>query len=180
MRRRPPSDGSDRSIDLPIPETRRLAVAALAAVLACSVAVAPAAAQSGGDAFGLETGSVPSTANATVAGTTTLDPGTELRILLRSTGDTEPQFLRSTTATVGPDGEWNVTTDLSAVGTHDRMSVTVTAAEGNAAETFEASLRDDRTSGSSGEAPVSTPGFGVVAAVAALLGSAAVLARTRR
>ncbi len=152
----------------------------LAAVLACSVAVAPAAAQSDGDAVELETESVPSTENATVAGTTTLDSGTELRVLLRSTGDTEPRFLRSTTATVGPDGAWNVTTDLSAVGTHDRLSVTVTAAEGDASETFEASLRDDRASGSAGEAPVSTPGFGVVATVAALLGGAAVLARPRR
>jgi hypothetical protein len=77
-----------------------------------------------------------------------------------------------------PDGEWNVTTDLSAVGTHGRVSVTVTAAEGDAAERFEASLRDDGTA-SADEAPVSTPGFGVVAAVAAPLGSAAVIARTR-
>jgi len=178
MTRSPPPDDPNR--DLWILTARRLAVVALAALLVASAGLAPAAAQSDDDTVTLETDPVPSTANATVAGTTTLDSGTELRILLRSTGDTEPAFLRSTTATVGPDGAWNATINLSAVETHDRMSVTVTAAEGDASETFEASLRDDGATGSPDEAPISTPGFGVVAAVAALFASAAVIARTRR
>ncbi|MBB6645679.1 BGTF surface domain-containing protein [Halobellus ruber] len=178
MTRRPPPDHTDR--EPWIPPTRRLAAVTLAALLVASAGLAPAAAQSDGDTVALETDRVPSTGNATVAGTTALDPGTELRILLRSTGDTEPAFLRSTTATVGPDGAWNATVDLSPVETHDRMSVTVTAAEGDTSETFEASLRDDRASGSPDEAPISTPGFGVIVAVAAILASAALLARTRR
>jgi PGF-CTERM protein len=177
MTRSPPPDHTDRER---IPTGRRLAAVAFAALLVASAGLAPAAAQSDGDPVTLATDRVPSTENATVAGTTTLDPGTELRILIRSTGDTEPAFLRSTTATVGPDGAWNATINLSAVETHDRMSVTVTAAEGDTSETFEASLRDDQAGGSPDEAPVSTPGFGVVVAVAAILASAAVLARTRQ
>lgn len=175
MTRSPPPDHTDR--ELWMSTARRLTVVALAALLVASAGLAPAAAQS--DRFTLETDAIPSTGNATVSGTTTLDSGTELRIRLRSVGETEPAFIRSTTATVGDDGAWTATANLSAVEIHDRISVTVAAAEGDAAETFEASLRNDRASGS-GEAPISTPGFGVVAAVAALLASAAVLARTRR
>lgn len=145
-----------------------------------STVVAPATAQSDTDAFTIDAESAPSTAEVTLTGTTTLDPGTELLVRVQSTGDTEPAFLRSTTTTVGPDGEWNATFDLSAVETHDRASVTVSAAEGDASETFEVSLRDDRDAGTDDAAPVSTPGFGVAVAVAALLGSAALFARGRR
>lgn len=184
MTHSPPPDRPDRTCrtESHTPGLRRLGAAAFTAavvvLLAASAALAPAAAQSDGDTFDLETESLPSTAEATVTGTATLEPGTELRVQARSAGDTEPPLLRSTATTVGPDGAWNATFNLSSVDTHDRLSVTVSAADGDASETFAVSLRDDEA-GASGEAPVSTPGFGVVVAVAALLGSAAVLARRR-
>lgn len=179
MTRSPPPDGSNRCTDCFLPEPRRLAVVALAALLVTSAAVVPGAAQSDGDTVELESESVPSTAEATVTGTTTLDPGTELRVRVRSAGDTEPAFLRSTTATVGSDGAWNATFDLSAVEDHDRLSVTVTAVDGDASATFETPLRDDEAADATDEAPISTPGFGPVAAVTAVLGSAVVFARNR-
>lgn len=183
MKRSPPPNDPDgpRSTESPLLDHGRVGAAALAlaaVALLTTVAAAPAVAQSDDGAITLDTTSVPSTADATVAGTTTLDPGTELQIRVRSTGETEPAFIRSTTATVGPDGTWNATVDLSAVDTHDRLSVAVSAVDGDATGTFEASLRDDEGAAAAGdEAPVSTPGFGVVAAVVALLGGATALAR---
>lgn len=156
----------------------RLAAVALVALLVASAAVAPAAAQSDGDTFTLDSESLASTAETTVTGTTTLDPGTELQVRIRSAGDTDPAFLKSKAATVGSDGAWNAAFNLSAVETHDRASVTVSAADGDTSRTFEVSLRDDDAA-TADEAPVSTPGFGVAAAVVALLGSAAVLANRR-
>jgi hypothetical protein len=182
MTRRPPPDGSDRprNIELNCPGARRLAAVALAALLLASAAAVPAVAQSDDNTFTLETGSVTSTAEATVAGTTALDAGTKLQVRMQSAGETEPAFLKSKTVRVGPDGAWNATFNLSTVETHDRASVTVSAADGDASGTFEVSLRDDEATDRGDEAPVSTPGFGVIAAVVALLGSAAVFANGRR
>jgi PGF-CTERM protein len=182
MTRSPPPDGSDRtrSTELNLPGKRRLAAVALAALLVASAAVVPGAAQSDGDTFTLETDSITSAAETTVNGTTTLDSGTELRVRMQSTGGTEPAFLKSKTVTVGPEGAWNATFNLSAVETHDGASVTMSAVDGDTSETFEVSLRDDEVRDASEEAPISTPGFGVAVAVVALLGSAAVFASRRR
>jgi hypothetical protein len=182
MTRSPPPDESDRNgIVSKGVATRTLAAVTLAALLLAAAVSAPAAARSDGDAVAVASGPIESTANATVAGTSTLDPGTALQVRIRADGDTEPAFLRSTTVTVGPDGAWNATVDLAAVETHGRISVTVSAVDGDAEGTKTLSLRDD-TAGSATDdrAPVSTPGFGAVVAVVAIAGSAAALAGGRR
>ncbi|ELZ42635.1 hypothetical protein C464_17552 [Halorubrum coriense DSM 10284] len=136
----------------------------------------PVAAQSGGDTFGLTTENVTSTENQTIRGTSTLETGTELQIRVQSSGETEPQFLQSDSATVGPTGKWNATFDFSAIETHDTVEVSVVASENQSAE-FETPVRNDQASSSNSSE--SAPGFGVVVAVAALAGGAFLL-RSRR
>jgi PGF-CTERM protein len=150
----------------------------LVAVLALSAAAVPAAAQSDGAAFQLETDSVSSTANVTLAGTATLDPGTELQVRVRSAGDTEPRFLQTDAATVADDGSWESSFNLSAVETHDSITVTVVAADGNQTADFDVPVRDDQATPTETGTGTSTPGFGVVVALGGVLGG--VLALRRR
>ena len=160
---------------------RRLIALALAAVLVVSAAGAvasPVAAQSGDDPFALETESVESVQDATVSGTTTLDAGTEVQVRLRSTGETSPQFLRTKTTTVGSDGAWNATFDLSAIETHDAIEVSVVATNESASDAFEIPIENDRaTPTSTSDSLVSAPGFGIAAVLAGLVGGTALLRR---
>ncbi|WP_276239226.1 BGTF surface domain-containing protein [Halobaculum marinum] len=48
-----------------------------------------------------------------IRGETTLDPGTEVTVSLRSTGDTEPRFVQRETVTVTPDGTFTAAVDFS-------------------------------------------------------------------
>ncbi|RLM59422.1 PGF-CTERM sorting domain-containing protein [Halobellus sp. Atlit-31R] len=163
------------------PTARTLVSLTLVAGLALSVAVAaPATAQSDGGTFQLATDSVTSTTNATISGTTTLEPGTELQVRVQSTGETDPQFLKTSAATVGDDGSWTTTFDLSAVETHDTITVTVVGPDGDPTADFDASVRNDRATPSETGSSTSTPGFGVVVAAAGILGSLLVLRRRRR
>jgi PGF-CTERM protein len=162
---------------------RRLTALALAAVLVVTAAAAvasPAVAQSDTDPFALDTEAVESVTNATVSGTTTLDAGTEIQVRLSSTGETSPQFLKTKTTTVGSDGVWNATFDLSAIETHDTVgvSVVVTNESDDRSAGFEVPIENDRaTPTDSGGSLASAPGFGIGTAVAGLLGSAALLRR---
>jgi len=66
--------------------------------------------------------------NATVAGTTNVAPGTELTVVVRSTGETQSSFLESQTVTVNGDGTFAATFDLSAQVPGDEFEARVTQA----------------------------------------------------
>lgn len=166
------SDGTDSRMASQVLTPQSLLLFGVAALLLLSGVAIPAAAQSGDDTFGLTTDSVTSTANETIRGTSTLDAGTELQIRVRSAGETAPQFLQTDSVTVGPDGEWNATFDFAAVETHDTVVVTIVATETQSAE-FEVPIRNAQATPT--ESSASTPGFGVVVAVAALAGGAFLL-----
>ena len=185
----PPRDCVDRLVR-PAGRTtnaRSLVRLALVAALVFSAAVAaPAglvAAQSDDDPFELQTESVSSTADVTIRGTTTLDSGTELQVRLQSSGETSPQFLKTSAATVGSDGTWNATFDFSEVETHDSVSISVVATDGDQSADFEVPIRNDQStpteSGSGSGSGTFAPGFGVAVAVAGVVGSALVF-RGRR
>ena len=61
--------------------------------------------------------------NQSVAGTTTLAPGTEFALRLRSENGTEPQFLKATQTVVGPGGRWNATVDFESERVGDTFTV---------------------------------------------------------
>ena len=66
---------------------------------------------------------VPASSDATVSGTSTLAPGTELTIEAFNTG--RNPFLERQTATVSDDGTWEATFDLSNVPSNTSFTVTV-------------------------------------------------------
>ncbi|MFC4553147.1 MULTISPECIES: BGTF surface domain-containing protein [Halorussus] len=72
----------------------------------------------------------PATANATVSGSSTLAPGTELTLVAESTGGTP--FFQRTTTEVGQNGSWQATFDLSDVP--QGTNFTVRVEEANASE----------------------------------------------
>lgn len=76
---------------------------------------------------------VSNTTGQTIAGSADLEPGTELRVSVQSTGNTTPQFYRQETVTVGDDGRWEAAFDFSAQQAGDRFNVTVEATDGPAA-----------------------------------------------
>ena len=61
--------------------------------------------------------------NQSVAGTTTLAPGTEFALRLRSENGTEPQFLKTAQTTVDPGGRWNATVDFESGRVGDNFTV---------------------------------------------------------
>ena len=73
----------------------------------------------------------PATANATVSGSSTLAPGTELTLVAESTGGTP--FFQRTTTEVGQNGSWQANFDLSDVP--QGTNFTVRVEEANASET---------------------------------------------
>jgi hypothetical protein len=170
----PPPDCLDRLNDRRL--TRSTIALGIAALLVLSaVAVGPAVGQSDGSIFEVETESVHSTANATIEGTTSLDSGTEIRVRVSSAGETSPQFLQTTSTTVGPDGVWNATFDLSAVETHDSVTVSVSVADGDQSADFDVPIRDDAATATDSGSATSTPGFGILAALSAFVAGVAAL-----
>lgn len=126
--------------------------------------------------------------NATVTGQTTLDAGTELLLVMRSTGSSP--FLASRKTTVGEDGRFAATFDLA--GMPDGANATLTVRVGDEALTeVPVRLVAEPTPTASPtpeptESPTQSntssddgPGFGVMAALLATLGTASVLARRR-
>ena len=61
--------------------------------------------------------------NQSVAGTTTLAPGTEFALRLHSENGTESRFLQSARTVVGPDGRWNATVDFESRRVGDIFTV---------------------------------------------------------
>jgi hypothetical protein len=117
--------------------------------------------------------------DATITGTSDLDAGSNLTLRIQSAGDTQPQFLKTQTVTVAENGSFAAPFDFSEQASGDTFAVTVvrggeTVAEsegvvlapgetfaGDASSTADASATGDGTG-------ASTPGFGLVAALAAL------------
>jgi PGF-CTERM protein len=140
--------------------------------------------------------SVAQSGESTVTGTSTFAAGTDVEVRLRSVGGESP-FTTSSTATIQSDGSWSATFDLAdrpdgqtftarvskADKGRSKAEGEVRAGDGAATESDEdtptASDGDDDTPSEAGRTPTSTPapGFGLVAALAAL---AAVALLTRR
>ncbi|WP_242492755.1 BGTF surface domain-containing protein [Halogeometricum borinquense] len=119
---------------------------------------------------------VESAENQTIAGTTDLEAGTNVTVRVASSGDTQPPFLKTDTATVGEDGGFEATFDFS---------------EQNASDTFEVTVDSDSSSGMVAEAEgvvrapeedtsSSMPGFSVVVAVFAIVAVGAVAVRRQQ
>jgi PGF-CTERM protein len=151
--------------------------------------------------------SVTATEDASISGTTNVAPGTEFDLRLRSTGDTEPRFVKTTTVNVTADGTFSASFDFSDQQVGDTFSaesrqaafdaasvgLVVEAEEETPTETTEATTEEtteatteattEETTEATTEAPTTTtegdtPGFGAVLALVAVL--AAALLATRR
>jgi PGF-CTERM protein len=118
---------------------------------------------------------VPPAEDATITGTSNLDAGSNLTVRVQSAGDTQPQFLKTQTVAVAENGSFAAPFDFSEQASGDAFAVTVvrdgeTVAEsegvvlapGDASATADASTTGDGTD-------ASTPGFGLVAALVALV-----------
>lgn len=60
-----------------------------------------------------------------ISGSADLAPGTSLTVRIKSTGDTEPRFLQTKSATVDRNGTWAAAFDLSQQSPGDTFAVTV-------------------------------------------------------
>ncbi|WP_336024837.1 BGTF surface domain-containing protein [Halobellus salinisoli] len=160
---------------------------------------------------------VTNAAEQDVGGTTSLAPGTELSLRVRSTDGTSPSFLKTASPVVQPDGTWSASLDFSEQSVGDTYEIVINDGSGGAEEvtedgevvesvgtvtdeptteeptteeptteeptteepTTEEPTTEEPTEGDSdGDSDTSTPGFGVVVALTALL--AAALLATRR
>ncbi|WP_435183426.1 BGTF surface domain-containing protein [Halobellus sp. EA9] len=68
---------------------------------------------------------VSSAAGQTITGTTTLAPGTELSVRIRSDDGVRPSFLKTASPVVQSDRTWNVTFDFSGQNVGDTYDITV-------------------------------------------------------
>ncbi|MFC7204202.1 ArtA-dependent S-layer glycoprotein [Haloferax namakaokahaiae] len=73
-------------------------------------------------------------AGQTISGTATVAPGTALTFRVRSSGDTQPRFLKTGTAYVQADGTFSATFDFSEQAVDDTFDVTVSVDSGDAAD----------------------------------------------
>ncbi|WP_313693277.1 BGTF surface domain-containing protein [Halorarum halobium] len=146
---------------------------------------AAGAGQSDSVSLAAENGSVivHATDEATVHGTADLPEETELSVGIRSAGDTDPQFFKSATATVGPDGTFSATFDLAELSAGDEFTVTVSDGNSTIAESDGRILAPGATvtpGATEGDTVTSLPGFGVPVAVTALLALAGLAGLARR
>ncbi|WP_363465023.1 BGTF surface domain-containing protein [Halogeometricum borinquense] len=161
---------------------------------------------------------VSNAAGQTITGETTLAPGTELSIRARSTGDTQPSFLKPSTVYVTENRTFSATVDFSEQAVGDTYEITIdggaadsVTVDGNVVESPETPTTDTPSDNESTATPTtdtpttdtpsdtttepsetttessdegtetgtesSTPGFGVVVAVTALLAAALLAVR---
>jgi hypothetical protein len=121
---------------------------------------------------------VPPSENATIRGESDLAPGTTLTLRVRSTGDTQPRFIRTADDVgISEDGSFSATFDFRNQSTGGTFEATVVrngtqlaSVEGR----FDAAAATTETTTSQ---PLPGFGFGVAVAGVALLGGALVLAR---
>ncbi|WP_396610263.1 ArtA-dependent S-layer glycoprotein [Haloferax sp. S1W] len=79
------------------------------------------------DEFGVE-----AAADQTLSGTASVAPGTALTVRVKSDGDTQPRFLKTSTAYVQADGTFSSTFDFSEQNVNDTFEVTVSVDKGTA------------------------------------------------
>ena len=158
---------------------------------------------------------VSNAAEQTVGGETTVAPGTELTLRVRSTGETSPSFLKTASPVVQSDRTWSATFDFSEQNVGDTYEIVVDDGSGGAdevtedGEVVEAVETDTATpepdtatsepdtdtaepdtdtaepdtatpepdTATSEPTETSTPGFGVVVALTALLAAALLAVR---
>ncbi|WP_410765265.1 ArtA-dependent S-layer glycoprotein [Haloferax sp. DFSO60] len=77
---------------------------------------------------------VEAAANQSISGTATVAPGTELTYRVRSSGDTQPRFLKTGSAVVQADGTFSADFDFSEQVENDTFDVTVSVDSGTAAD----------------------------------------------
>ncbi|WP_411968163.1 ArtA-dependent S-layer glycoprotein [Haloferax sp. YSSS75] len=75
---------------------------------------------------------VTASADQSVSGSATVAPGTELTIRVKSTGDTQPRFLKTGSAYVQADGSYSTAFDFSEQKSGDEFTVTVSVDAGSA------------------------------------------------
>ncbi len=75
---------------------------------------------------------VTASADQSVSGSATVAPGTELTIRVKSTGDTQPRFLKTGSAYVQADGSYSSAFDFSEQKSGDEFTVTVSVDSGTA------------------------------------------------
>ena len=137
----------------------------------------------GGEAVTLVTGS-----NATVTGETTLDAGTDLTLVMRSSGSSP--FLASSETTVREDGRFVATFDLADKPDGANATLTVRSGDETLAEVPVHLVAEPTPTASPTPEPTDSPtasntssgdgpGFGGLAALLAVLGTAPVIARRR-
>ena len=110
----------------------RAALAALVVATALAPAVAPVAAADPGITVGYD-GEAVTVANGTsqvVTGTADVPVGTELNVRVRSTGDTQPRFIKTTSAVVTENGTWAAAFDFSRQSPDGTFSLTVLTENG--------------------------------------------------
>lgn len=129
-----------------------------------AVAQADASIQYDGEALTLHPA-----AGQAITGTTDLEAGRSVTVRLQSTGDTSPLFIKSETASVGTDGTFRVTFDLSDVEPPGRATATVVADGEQLAGPVEVQIVQAPSEPSPAVETPGQPGFGVVAALAALV-----------
>ncbi|WP_435063878.1 BGTF surface domain-containing protein [Halobaculum sp. EA56] len=178
------------------PSTRRRVVVAGAVLLALA-GVAGVAAGASEASLSTVNGTVRVHAveDATVRGTTDLDPGANVSVRVQSSGDTEPAFIRSETVRVGEDGSFAAAFDFSEYDPGDTFTVTVRHDDATIAEAegrivadgvpvtrtgTDATGSSAATTSTGGSTETTGPGFGVAAAAAALCVAAGAAARRRR
>ena len=83
-------------------------------------------------AFGGDTVEVSAAENRTVSGTTSVAPGTEFTVQIRSDGGVQPRFFDSQTVTVRPDGSFSAAFDLSEQSAGDTFGVSTSDAPASA------------------------------------------------
>jgi hypothetical protein len=79
-----------------------------------------------------ETVTVANASSQVVSGTADLRAGSELTVRVRSTGDTQPRFIKAAGAVVTENGTWGVAFDFSAQSPEDSFLVTVSTENGSA------------------------------------------------
>ncbi len=105
---------------------------------------------------------VAAAANQSISGTTTVAPGTEIELRLRSTNGTQPSFHKTTQAVVGPSGAWSAAFDFDAQGVGDTFEATSAAGV----------ISDSNELGVSGEVRAFVPTTAVATTAATTVGQA--------
>jgi len=135
--------------------------------------------------FDNEPYNVTSAENQTVSGTTTIAPNTEIGVRVRSSGNTSPNFVKTTNVDVQEDGTFNASFDFSDQSVGDTYTVSVRSGnfadqvqvDGEVVENVGTETPTEMDTDTPTETEDGTPGFGAVVALVALLAAALLAVR---